>query len=831
MPDDKLQKTLDRAVKISTGGRAACARPGQVQLARDILATLEDRGQHAAEAPTGSGKSLAVLVPAMLLAKRGERTVVSTETKNLQKQVFTKDGPAAAKAVEATTGYLPKVALLKGWSNYGCVLNAKSVIDDIEGKWSDRTKELASWVISESELLGSHSRDNGSADYLGDRDSCEPAPSNEEWTAVSMSSGECPGPENCRFGATCLPAAARKRCVDANVIVVNHSLIAIQSVKDIPVIIGNGKIGNIDHLVADEAHGLPASVRSAGEVEVSADRIANLAKRLGQLLGMKDKTVADGIELAVDIDRRFMSLSAPQNTREDQLDGRLRIDVDLAPDDYVLHGYLGKINAWAEAVQEAVQAFVNRDTQAKTNASHRLVWLEKAVTTGEARNLRATVSRWLGEEIAIIEHHGPQGYFDFHSTMTKLRQLQRMALKDLSKDKALKWLREAEKLLESSSLRRTSLIHRVSNGFNSLQDAVLLDRDEDYAKWFTKPEQSTKRSTSFSDIKLKAAPISSGKFLANGLYRYKERHPRNDRREGAGDDGLDSPSQIGAAQDPRLSVVVLSATLPQTLLPDLAITAPRHEYPSPFDDAYRRSLLYIPTIRLPQLPQALTPIKYETHYGRQVPQLDLKKHIEWAAEVICRLVATNGGSALVLAATKEALRVYADSLRKISKGRFDVHVQEDGGLASPVMAERWRNDHSSVLVGTKQFMTGLDAPGATCSLVIVDRPLRAPSNPLDDARAARLRDETGIGAFEAQTRVYVGDAALLLEQAAGRLVRSTSDTGMVAVLDPRLALVEVRYSERSQEAYMNALRRFVTETNDYSEAMTYLGQRQLPAAS
>lgn len=831
MPDDELQRTLDKAVEISTGGRAASARPGQAQLAEDILVTLRGRGQHAAEAPTGSGKSLAVLVPAMLLAKQGERTVVSTETKNLQKQVFTKDGPAAAKAVETTTGYLPKVALLKGWHNYGCVLNAKAVINDIEGKWSERTKELASWVIGESELLGSYSPNDSSADYLGDRDSYEPAPSNEEWAAVSMSSGECPGPENCRFGATCLPAAARKRCVDADVIVTNHSLLAIQSVKDIPVVVGNTKIGNIDHLVADEAHGLPASVRSAGEIEVSAGRIVNLAKRLGQLLGERDKTVSDGMALAADIDKRFVSLSAPKDTREDQLDGRLRIDRDLAPDDYALHGYLGKVNAWAEAVQEAVQAFVSKDTQAKTDASHRLDRLEKAVTTGEAKNLRATVSRWLGEEIAIIEHHGPQGYFDFSSTMTKLRQLQRMASKDLSKDKVLKWVSGAGKLLESSNLRRTSLIHRVSSGFNSLQEAVLLDRDEDYAKWFTKPEQPTQRSTSFSDIRLKAAPISSGKFLANGLYRHKERHPRSDRRKETSEDGLDSPSRAGATQDPRLSVVVLSATLPQTLLPDLAITAPRHEYPSPFDDAYRRSLLYIPTIRLPQLPQALTPIKYETRYGRQVPQFDIKKHVGWAAKVICRLVVMNGGSALVLAATKEALRVYADSLRKIGKGRFDVYVQEDGGLASPVMAERWRNDHSSVLVGTKQFMTGLDAPGATCSLVIVDRPLRAPSNPLDDARVAKLRDETGIGAFEAQTRVYVGDAALLLEQAAGRLVRSTSDTGMVAVLDPRLALEEVRYSERSHEAYMNALRRFVTETNDYSEAMAYLSHRQLPAAS
>ena len=110
---------------------------------------------------------------------------------------------------------------------------------------------------------------------------------------------------------------------------------------------------------------------------------------------------------------------------------------------------------------------------------------------------------------------------------------------------------------------------------------------------------------------------------------------------------------------------------------------------------------------------------------------------------------------------------------------YELLVQ--GEDSAPRLMRRFRDDVASVLVGTRTFFEGIDVPGESLSLLVLDRlPFPRPDDPLLQAR----REHAGPGAFSA---IDVPRAATLLAQGAGRLIRTASDRGAVAVLDPRLA--------------------------------------------
>jgi ATP-dependent DNA helicase DinG len=211
--------------------------------------------------------------------------------------------------------------------------------------------------------------------------------------------------------------------------------------------------------------------------------------------------------------------------------------------------------------------------------------------------------------------------------------------------------------------------------------------------------------------------------------------------------------------------------------------------------------------------------------------MDTGLHTAWAAGHMLALIEASGGSALVLSATAAAGRGYVDALRERFAGRLNVYSQWDGATASAVVG-RWREDRTSVLVGTRSLMTGTDAPGQTCRLVVVDRIPRAAANPVDDARTEDLVERLSIDRWAADRLVYVSDAALLLEQAVGRLVRRIDDHGLVAVLDPRLLKVgPLSYPGPTRKAYLDALGAFGVRTPRLERATGYLsGLRQADAA-
>lgn len=302
------------------------------------------------------------------------------------------------------------------------------------------------------------------------------------------------------------------------------------------------------------------------------------------------------------------------------------------------------------------------------------------------------------------------------------------------------------------------------------------------------------------------SPVDVSDKIAGGLFTTVERVPGEKRKP------KDEEVRLS------LSVTMVSATLPSGFAMETGISAKPVDYPSPFAQAYGDSLLYVPRVDDPaELRRIATP----GANGRW--KFDVYRHPEWAAAQIVDLVKANGGSALVLSAKADTGRLYADRLRAMTN--LTVYSQWDGGDATQIAAA-WKADAHAVLVGTKSFMTGLDAAGDTCSLVIVDRVPRAPGNVVDDARAAAIGERAGLDKWATERLVYGADATLLMEQAAGRLVRRVTDTGLVAILDPRLMKnAPLSYPESTRAIYMRAGRAFPVRTSDKQRALDYLSKQ------
>jgi len=150
-----------------------------------------------------------------------------------------------------------------------------------------------------------------------------------------------------------------------------------------------------------------------------------------------------------------------------------------------------------------------------------------------------------------------------------------------------------------------------------------------------------------------------------------------------------------------------------------------------------------------------------------------------AADELVGLVSALGGRTLGLFSSRRAAERAAEVLRQ----RTDLDVLLQGEEALPLLVRRFRQDRSSCLLGVMSLWQGVDVPGDACQLVVIDRlPFPRPDEPLAAARSAAI-DATGGSGFAA---VSVPIAAVRLAQGVGRLIRSATDRGVVAVLDSRL---------------------------------------------
>ena len=262
---------LRRAVDALGGER----RPGQDELA-DAVADAFERGHHlVAEAPTGSGKSLAYLAPAVA---SGRRTVVSTATIALQDQLVGKDLPHLAEHAGVDVSF----ALVKGRSNYLCraklaAASAPDALFDVApGPAFDEELDACRALAATSET--------------GDRADAADV-SDATWSAVSCSPMECPGAARCAYGAECFAEHAIARAADADVVVVNHALWCAD------LAIGGWIVPEHAQVVVDEAHALADAATNAFGTSLTPNGISQLASR-ARNLGVA-QSATDALERSV----------------------------------------------------------------------------------------------------------------------------------------------------------------------------------------------------------------------------------------------------------------------------------------------------------------------------------------------------------------------------------------------------------------------------------------------------------------------------------------------------------------------------------------------------
>jgi ATP-dependent DNA helicase DinG len=244
-------------------------RRSQRDMAAHIADGYNDGGVQLLEAGTGVGKSFAYLVPALAWARaNGERTVVSTNTINLQEQLVGKDLPLLRKAL-ATEGYSPTFALLKGWRNYLCLARMHQAVSAqrtlLEQEKLDELIGIAEW--------SGHTADGTLSDL-------PVTPSSEVWDEVSAEPDLC-ARLKCPEFDRCFLFRARRRAAEADVVVVNHHLLAADlSVRQST---DNWQEAAVlppyQRLILDEAHHLEDVAANHLGIQVTSRAVRRLLSR------------------------------------------------------------------------------------------------------------------------------------------------------------------------------------------------------------------------------------------------------------------------------------------------------------------------------------------------------------------------------------------------------------------------------------------------------------------------------------------------------------------------------------------------------------------------
>ncbi len=268
---------LAAAVGAVPGG---ATRPGQEQMAAAIERAVKEKEHLLVQAGTGTGKSLAYLTPALLV---DGPTVISTATLALQHQLVERDLPRLADAVEPVLGKRPTFAVLKGRHHYLCVAKLEHADEETptDTLFDDAPAPRAGQWLGEAGKLGKQIlriQKWAEKTETGDRDELDPGVDETAWKQVSTPARDCVGAAKCPYGAECFAEASRARAREADIVVTNHSLLAVDMLA------GRHIVPQHKLLIVDEAHELADRVSSASQAELTAESVERTAKRARTLI-------------------------------------------------------------------------------------------------------------------------------------------------------------------------------------------------------------------------------------------------------------------------------------------------------------------------------------------------------------------------------------------------------------------------------------------------------------------------------------------------------------------------------------------------------------------
>ncbi|WP_168703219.1 ATP-dependent DNA helicase [Gordonia paraffinivorans] len=654
----EVTELLDAAV-TALGGRR---REGQVTMANAVAHAI-DTGEHlAVQAGTGTGKSLAYLVPAIRHAVESGRTVVvSTATIALQRQLIERDLPRLANALQKPLGRKPTFAILKGRGNYLCLNKIHA------GTAEEPDTELFDpFELSRTGREVTRLREWSSDTETGDRDDLVPGVTDRSWRQVSVSARECLGAANCSYGEDCFAEQARRQSAKVDVVVTNHALLAIDATSPANV------LPEHDVVIIDEAHELVDRMTSVATDELSTASVALVSRRVGKLV---DEETADAL-LGAGEQLGELLESAPKTQW-----------TQLPPD------------------ATAVLAML-RDRLWQTRTAIGPVRPPGGGDDGAAAARSAALT--------TLE--------DMHDTV--VRVLGAFDEPDESKRRDVVWVS-----LDTSrrGAEPRPVLHIAPLSVGGLLRASLFSN---------------------STVVLTSATLTiGGSFDALAATWGLPASGRGTDRPAADEPGPDPAAARGTTANGK-AVPSDSGSVRWTGL----------DAGSPFD--YPKSaILYV---------------------AKHLPRPERSGIAPRTMDEIADLVKAAGGRTLGLFSSMRAAKEAAEAIRE----RCDFPVLCQGDDTTSTLVRRFAEDPETCLFGTLSLWQGVDVPGPSLSLVIIDRiPFPRPDDPLLTARQRAVDARGGNGFLS----VAANHAALLLAQGAGRLLRSVDDRGVVAVLDSRLA--------------------------------------------
>ena len=309
-------------------------------MAETIAATIAARGTLVAEAGTGTGKTFAYLVPALLA---GGKVLVSTGSKPLQDQLYAKDLPA----VRAALGVNASTALLKGRANYVCLLRLERT--EAQGRLASREEAFHLREILRFSRL-THS---------GDRAELAAVPEHASiWPAVTSTRDNCLGAE-CPRLQECFVFKARRDAQAADVVVVNHHLfLADLALRDDAIA---DFLPAVDTVILDEAHQLPEVAADFFGSMLSLSQLAELARDARALGASRASDGAPWSRLADALERATREVRL--TLAEQGLEAGRRVALDRLPAPAALATQLKSAGGALAELAEALEANRHRDAE------------------------------------------------------------------------------------------------------------------------------------------------------------------------------------------------------------------------------------------------------------------------------------------------------------------------------------------------------------------------------------------------------------------------------------------------------------------------------------
>ena len=638
-------------------------RSQQVDMLRAVAQALSNSHHLLVEAGTGTGKSMAYLIPSALWSiQNNQRVVISTNTINLQDQLINKDIPDLRDAL----GLDLRATVLKGRSNYLCPRRFESLRHrGPENK--DEMRVLGKVLVW---LQGTRSGDRAEINLNGPAE-------REVWLRVSAEDENCSS-ENCikRMGGVCPFYRARLAAQSAHLLIVNHALLLADIATN------NRVLPEYDVLIVDEGHNLEEATTNALSYRVTQGDIERMLRELG---GTKTGVLG-------------WLLAATQEI--------------LPPDAFAGLDYL---------VQQATNLAFRMDNLARQffTAIDQFLFEQRegrpvGMYSHQERILPATRTQpaWGNVELAWDEtEHTLQPLVEI---LAKFVQ----AVTELNDS-----LAEEDNELFSS----ISNIYRRFSELNENLNAMVFQPNTDRIYWVETTANGTRLS-------LHAAPLHIGPLMQRYLWHEKS------------------------------SVILTSATL---------TTAGEFDYLRGrlyAEDAYELAVG--------------SPFDYESaallYIANDIPEPNDRHGHQRAVESgLINLCTVTGGRTMVLFTSYDQLKRTSQAIAPLLLKK-DIVVYEQGEGASPhSLLETFRSEERAVLLGTKAFWEGVDIPGEALSvLVIVKLPFDVPSDPIVAARSESFEDPFN--------QYSIPEAILRFRQGFGRLIRTQSDRGVVAIMDKRI---------------------------------------------